>query len=56
MNAGLVAGFHGNQSGKSVIGINVSRGKAEREEKVFQLVRETLTHIGIQNSIPREDF
>jgi D-cysteine desulfhydrase len=54
MHAGLVAGFHGNQSGISVIGINVSRGKAEQEEKVFQLVKETLTHIGIPNSIPRE--
>ncbi|KQU13026.1 cytochrome C biogenesis protein CcmE [Bacillus sp. Leaf13] len=54
MHAGLVTGFHGNQSGISVIGINVSRGKAEQEEKVFQLVKETSTHIGIPNSIPRD--
>lgn len=54
MHAGLVTGFYGNQSNIPVIGINVSRGKAEQEEKVFQLVKETSAHIGIPSSIPRE--
>lgn len=54
MHAGLVTGFYGNQSKIPVIGINVSRGKAEQEEKVFQLVKETSVHIGIPSSIPRE--
>lgn len=54
MHAGLVTGFYGNQSKIPVIGINVSRGKAEQEEKVFQLVKETSAHIGVPNSIPRE--
>jgi D-cysteine desulfhydrase len=38
MHAGLVTGFHGNHSGISEIGINVSRGKAEKE-KVFSLLK-----------------
>jgi D-cysteine desulfhydrase len=54
MQAGLVTGFSGNRSGIPVIGINVSRGKAEQEEKVFKLVEETSAHIGIPNSI-KED-
>ncbi|MDM5155392.1 D-cysteine desulfhydrase [Bacillus sp. DX1.1] len=54
MHSGLVTGFYGNQSGIPVIGINVSRGKAEQEEKVFQLVKETSAHVGIPNFIPRE--
>jgi D-cysteine desulfhydrase len=54
MHAGLLTGFCGNQSNIPVIGINVSRGKAEQEEKVFQLVKETSAHIGIPSSIPRE--
>lgn len=52
MHAGLVTGFYGNQSRIPVIGINVSRGKQEQEEKVFQLVKETSEHIGISSSIP----
>lgn len=54
MHAGLVTGFNGSQCDIPVIGINVSRGKAEQEEKVFQLVKETSAHIGIPSSIPRE--
>ncbi|MFJ7828391.1 D-cysteine desulfhydrase [Psychrobacillus sp. NPDC096623] len=54
MHAGLVTGFNGSQSNIPVIGINVSRGKVEQEEKVFQLVKETSAHIGIPISIPRE--
>ncbi|MBO9129374.1 D-cysteine desulfhydrase [Bacillus sp. 165] len=53
MHAGLVSGLYASQSHIPVMGINVSRGKAEQEEKVFQLVQETSVHIGI-NSIPRE--
>ncbi|MEH7123156.1 D-cysteine desulfhydrase [Bacillus sp. JJ1773] len=54
MHAGLVTGFHGNQCNIPVIGINVSREKAEQEEKVFQLVKKTSAHIGIPSLIPRE--
>jgi D-cysteine desulfhydrase len=54
MHAGLVTGFHGSQSNIPVIGINISRGKAEQEEKVFQLVTDTAAHIGISHAIPRE--
>ena len=54
MQAGLVTGFSGNRSGVPVIGINVSRGKAEQEEKVFKLVEETSTHLGIPNSIKKD--
>jgi D-cysteine desulfhydrase len=54
MHAGLITGFYGSQSNIPVIGINVSRGKAEQEEKVYQLVKETSAHIGISHSIPRE--
>ncbi|MGJ9459553.1 D-cysteine desulfhydrase [Oceanobacillus sp. CF4.6] len=54
MHAGLIAGLYGNQTGIPVIGINVSRGKSEQEEKVSQLVKDTADHIGISNNIPDE--
>ncbi|SDY94152.1 D-cysteine desulfhydrase [Bacillus sp. 166amftsu] len=54
MHSGLITGFYGNQTGVPVIGINVSRGKAEQEEKVFKLVQETSAHVGIPNFIPHE--
>ena len=54
MHAGLITGFAGTQSNIPVIGINVSRGKAEQEEKVAKLVDETSAHVGIPNFIPRE--
>lgn len=54
MHAGLITGFSGTQSNIPVIGINVSRGKAEQEEKVAKLVEETSAHVGIPNFIPRE--
>ncbi|MEH6980180.1 D-cysteine desulfhydrase family protein, partial [Bacillus pseudomycoides] len=54
MHAGLITGFYGRQTGIPVIGMNVSRGKAEQEEKVWKLVQETSAHVGILNSIPRE--
>jgi D-cysteine desulfhydrase len=54
MHGGLITGFYGSQSNIPVIGINVSRGKAEQEDKVYQLVKETSAHIGITQSIPCE--
>lgn len=54
MHAGLITGFHGSQSNIPVIGINVSKRKAEQEEMVFQIVNETAKHVGITHPIPRE--
>jgi len=54
MQTGLIAGFYGNQSGIPVIGINVSRGKAAQEEKVYELVTETAAHLGLPNAITRD--
>ena len=54
MHAGLITGFSGTQSHIPVIGINVSRGKAEQEEKVAKLVDETSAHVGIPNFISRD--
>ncbi len=54
MHAGLITGFAGTQSNIPVIGINVSRGKAEQEEKVAKLVDETSAHVGIPNFIRAE--
>lgn len=54
MQAGLITGFYGNHSGIPVMGINVSRGKAAQEEKVYKLVSETAAHHGLPNSITRD--
>lgn len=54
MHAGLVSGFQGLQSKIPVIGINVSRGKPEQEEKVFRLAIETSAHVGIPTPVQRE--
>lgn len=54
MHAGLVVGLYGTQSNIPVVGINVSRGKAEQEEKVYQLVKETSAHLGIQHPVPSD--
>ena len=53
-HAGLIIGFHGTNSNLPVIGINVSRPKAEQEELVYDLVKQTATHVGIASQIPRE--
>jgi len=53
-HAGLVTGFWGNNSNISVIGINVSRTKAEQEPMVYDLVQRTAAHVGIRSGIPRE--
>jgi D-cysteine desulfhydrase len=53
-HAGLVTGFHGNNSNIPVIGINVSRPKSEQEEIVYDLVQSTAKHVGVNSDIPRE--
>ena len=53
-HAGLVTGFYGTNSNLPVIGINVSRPKAEQEELVYDLVRQTATHVGVGSEIPRD--
>ncbi|ADU29349.1 D-cysteine desulfhydrase [Evansella cellulosilytica] len=54
MHAGLVAGLLAVDSAAKVIGINISRGKEEQEEKVYQLTKETAKHLGLGREIPRE--
>jgi D-cysteine desulfhydrase len=53
-HAGLVTGFNGNNSNIPVIGINVSRPRAEQEELVYDLVQRTADHVGLISDIPRE--
>jgi D-cysteine desulfhydrase len=53
-HAGLVTGFHGNNSNIPVIGINVSRAKGDQEELVYNLVQRTAKHVGVNSDIPRE--
>ncbi|MFV8828582.1 D-cysteine desulfhydrase [Alkalihalobacterium sp. APHAB7] len=54
MHAGLVTGFFGLGSNTKVLGMNVSRGKNEQEEKVHQLTNETAIHIGLKDMISKE--
>ncbi len=53
-HAGLVTGFYGNSSHIPVIGINVSRPKAEQEQLVYDLVTSTAAHVGVASVIPRD--
>jgi D-cysteine desulfhydrase len=53
-HAGLITGFYGTNSNLPVIGINVSRPRAEQEELVYDLARQTAAHVGITSEIPRE--
>jgi D-cysteine desulfhydrase len=53
-HAGLVAGFRGTHSHIPVIGINVSRTKAEQEDIVLDLANRTAAHVGITSEIPRD--
>ena len=53
-HAGLVTGFYGNNSNIPVIGINVSRPKADQEELVYDLIQRTARHVGITSIIPKE--
>lgn len=53
-HAGLITGFYGNNSNIPVIGVNVSRKKDVQEEMVYDLVKQTATHLGINSAIPRD--
>lgn len=61
-HAGLVAGFHGNQSGIPITGISVRAEKAPQEAKILDLARQTSNLAGAQLQIPadrvlvRDDF
>lgn len=53
-HAGLITGFHGNNSNIPVIGINVSRPRDEQEKLVYDLVRQTAVHVGVHTDISAE--
>jgi len=53
-HAGLVTGFYGNSSNIPVIGVNVSRTKVDQEELVYDLVKQTAAHVGMDSVIPRQ--
>ncbi|MCP4692212.1 MAG: D-cysteine desulfhydrase [Desulfobacterales bacterium] len=53
-HAGLVVGFHGNNSHIPVIGVNVSRTRQEQEPLVYDLVKKTAERVGVTSEIPRE--
>jgi len=53
-HAGLVTGFYGNNSGISVVGINVSRTKEEQEKLVYNLVQRIAANLKLNQEIPRE--
>jgi len=53
-HAGLVTGFHGNNSNIPVIGINVSRPRDEQEHLVYELVQQTAEHVGVHSDISAE--
>ncbi|CAB1059392.1 D-cysteine desulfhydrase (EC [Olavius sp. associated proteobacterium Delta 1] len=53
-HAGLITGFYGNNSNIPVIGVNVSRKKDVQEEMVYDLVKQTAAHVGINSAIPRD--
>ncbi|MCL6454193.1 MAG: D-cysteine desulfhydrase [Alicyclobacillus sp.] len=53
-HAGLVTGFYGNNSGISVIGIDVSRPRDVQEALIYDLAERTAEHVGIRGGLPRE--
>ena len=53
-HAGLVTGFHGNNSNVPVVGIDVSRPKELQEKLVYDLVQRTAAHVGLATEIPRD--
>jgi D-cysteine desulfhydrase len=53
-HAGLVTGFYGCNMNIPVLGINVSRKKQDQEELVYDLVKRTSQHVGLNLEIPRE--
>jgi D-cysteine desulfhydrase len=52
--AGLITGFYGCSMNVPVLGINVSRAKQDQEELVYDLVKRTAQHVGLNLEIPRE--
>ena len=52
--AGLVAGCHGMDWPFPVLGIGVRLPRAQQEQKVFELARATLEHLGIERELPRQ--
>ena len=53
-HAGLVTGLYGCNMNVPVLGINVSRKKQDQEELVYDLVKRTARHVGLNLEIPRE--
>ena len=53
-HAGLLVGFWGLNSGVPVVGMNVSRPKAQQEDLVFKLARETAALAAIPGEVPRD--
>jgi len=53
-HAGLLAGLWATRSGIPVVGMNVSRTKAQQEELVLKLARETAALAGIDGELPRD--
>jgi D-cysteine desulfhydrase len=53
-HAGLVVGFCGTNMDIPIVGIDVSRDKAEQEALVWDLVQRTGAHVGVRSGIPRE--
>jgi D-cysteine desulfhydrase len=53
-HAGLVTGLYGCNMNVPVLGINVSREKQDQEKLVYDLVRRTARHVGLNFEIPRE--
>ncbi len=53
-HAGLVTGLFGTNASIPVVGINVSRPKEPQEELVYGLVERTAAHLGVRESVPRD--
>jgi D-cysteine desulfhydrase len=53
-HAGLVTGLFGTNAAIPVVGINVSRPKEPQEELVYGLVERTAAHLGVRESVPRD--
>jgi D-cysteine desulfhydrase len=53
-HAGLVTGFHGNNTGMRVVGIDVSRPRTIQEELIYDLAQRTAKHVGVTGGVPRD--
>jgi D-cysteine desulfhydrase len=53
-HAGLLTGFWGTRSHIPVVGINVSRTKAQQEDLVYRLTKETVALAGMGGEMPRD--